>query len=274
MQNILLPSKMTFSDGEKENEQVLVIEPLHHGYGTTIGNALRRVMLASLKGAAVVSVKIKGAQHEFSTVDGVKEDVLDVILNLKGLRMKVHSEDVVALRLEVTGREGVVTAADIAANADVEIANPDLVIATLTDKKATLAMDILVSQGRGFVPTEERDDEQRDIGMIAIDSMFSPVISVGLKVENTRVGEITNYDKVIMNILTDGTMEVKDAVLESTKIIQNHFNWIEGQLSNASLTEKLESVKEQALAANHEEASEAEEKKDDSEEPSEKGEDE
>lgn len=244
MENILLPSKMSFADGAHEHESILTIEPLHHGYGTTVGNALRRVLLSSLEGAAVTAVKVKGVQHEFTSVEGVKEDVLEIILNLKKLRLKVHSSEPVHLSLEVSGREGAVTAADIASNADVEIANPDLVLATMTDSKQTLNMEIVVARGRGFLPTEEQES-LGEIGMIAVDAMFSPVANVGVKVENTRVGEITNYDKVIMNITTDGTISPQEAVAESVKVLLNHFNWIESQLSNATLTEKIESAKEE-----------------------------
>jgi len=247
MENILLPSKMTFTDGEKAHESILTIEPLHHGYGTTLGNALRRVLLSSLEGSAVESIKMKGAQHEFSAVEGVKEDVLEIILNLKKLRLKIHSDEAVTLHLEVSGRDGVLTAADFEKNADVEIVNTDLVIATLTDKKIPVIMDITVGRGRGFVPTEDREKDGNEIGVIAIDSFYSPVTSVGLHVENTRVGEITNYDKLIMNIVTDGTMSAQEAVGEATKIILNHFTWVENQLNNASLTEKLQSASVEAL---------------------------
>ncbi|EKD47177.1 MAG: DNA-directed RNA polymerase subunit alpha [uncultured bacterium] len=235
MENILLPSKMTFTPGSHEHEEILTIEPLHHGYGTTIGNALRRVMLSSLEGAAVTGVKIKGVQHEFSTIEGVKEDVLEIVLNLKQLRLKLHSDQPVTLSLTVDGREGIVTAADIEKNADVEIANPDLIIATISSKTIKLHMDIVVDHGRGFVPTEERDNSTNDIGMIAIDSVFSPVHTVGMKIENTRVGEITNYDKVIMNIITDGTITAQEAVEQATKVILSHFNWLENQFKNSSL---------------------------------------
>ncbi len=242
MENILLPSKITFSPGSHKFEEILTIEPLHHGYGTTIGNTLRRVMLSSLEGAAVTGVKIKGVQHEFSAINGVKEDVLEIVLNLKQLRMKLHSDKPVTLSLTVDGKEGEVTAGDIEKNSDVEIMNPDLVIATVTSKDIKLHMDIVVERGRGFVPTEERDGSTSDIGMIAIDSVFSPVHTVGMKIENTRVGEITNYDKVIMNIITDGTMTAQEAVQEATKVILNHFNWIEGQFKHSSLTETVEAV--------------------------------
>jgi DNA-directed RNA polymerase subunit alpha len=248
MENILLPSKITFSPGSHEFEEVLTIEPLHHGYGTTVGNALRRVLLSSLEGAAVTGVKIKGVQHEFSAINGVKEDVLEIILNLKQLRMKMHSDKPIMLSLTVDGREGSVTAQDIEKNADVEIVNPNLVIATTTSKDTKLHMDIVVERGRGFVPTEERDSGAGDIGMIAVDSVFSPVLSVGLKIENTRVGEITNYDKVIMNVVTDGTITPQDAICEATKIVLSHFNWIDNQLkqnvSSSDKSDNLESITE------------------------------
>lgn len=247
MENILLPSKMTFAEGEKEHESILTIEPLHHGYGTTIGNALRRVMLSSLEGAAVTSVKLKNVQHEFSPVEGVKEDVLEITLNLKRLRMKVHSSEPITLKLEVS-KEGPITAADIQPNADVDIINSDLVIATITDSNANFIMEITVGRGRGFVPTEEMEPST-EIGVISVDAMYSPVINVGLKVENTRVGEITNYDKVIMTILTDGTITPQEAVDQSTSIILNHFNWIDGQIANAALTEKIESAQEEKSEA-------------------------
>lgn len=245
METIFLPSKMHFAAGAVPNESILTIEPLHHGYGTTVGNALRRVMLSSLPGAAVTAMKIKGVQHEFSTVAGVKEDVLDIMLNLKQLRMKVHAEEPVTLKL-VANKEGAVTAAAFENNADVEIANPDLVLATITDAKTVLDMEVTVSRGRGYVPTEERDSAPTDIGVISIDAMFSPVRNVGFRVENTRVGEITNYDKLIMNITTDGTVTPQEAVEQTTKILLNHFTWIQGQLNHASLTEQIARASEDA----------------------------
>lgn len=237
MENILLPSKMYFTPGERAHEAVLTIEPLHHGYGTTVGNALRRVLLSSLPGAAVTAMKVRGVQHEFSAVTGVKEDVLEIMLNLKQLRMKVHSEEPVTLKLSVN-KAGNVTAAAIQPNADVEIMNEDLVICTLTDN-VPFEMDITVSRGRGYLPTEEREHATTEIGVMAIDALFSPVRQVGISVENTRVGEITNYDKLIMNILTDGTVTPQEAVEHATKILLNHVTWIQSQLSHASLTEQI-----------------------------------
>jgi DNA-directed RNA polymerase subunit alpha len=245
MESIFLPSKMYFTPGANPHEALLTIEPLHHGYGTTIGNALRRVLLSSLPGAAVTAMKVKGAQHEFSALNGVKEDVLDIMLNLKKLRMKVHSEEPVVLKLSVK-KDGPITAADIEPNADVEIVNPDLVLATVTDKNAGFDMDITVSRGRGFLPTEEREEPNTEIGVISIDAMFSPVRTVGLKVENTRVGEITNYDKLLMTIVTDGTITPQESVEQATKILLNHFTWVQGQLQHASLTEQIVRASEEA----------------------------
>lgn len=227
MENILLPSNIRFEQGTRPNEGVMVVEPCFHGYGTTLGNALRRVLLSSLPGAAVTAVKIKGITHEFQAIDNVKEDGLEIILNLKSLRLKLFSEEPVKLTLKVTG-EKVVTAKDIQGDAQVEIVNPSLKIATLTDPKATLEMEITVSRGRGYRPTEERVKENNELGVIAIDALFSPIRNVGYRVENTRVGEITNYDKLIMTIETDGSVEPEDAVRASAKIIIDHFSLLTG----------------------------------------------
>ena len=245
METIFLPSKMHFTAGEREHESVLTIEPLHHGYGTTIGNALRRVLLSSLPGAAVTAMKIKGVQHEFQAVSGVKEDVLDIMLNLKKLRMKFHADEPVTLKLVAKG-SGPVTASQIEKNADVEIMNGDLELATLTDDKVVFDMEITVSRGRGFLPTEEREEPTTEIGVIAVDAMFSPVRQVSLKVENTRVGDITNYDKLIMSITTDGTVTPQEAVEQATKILLNHFTWIQGQLNHASRTDQIPRAAEEA----------------------------
>lgn len=224
MENILLPSRIQFDEGERPNEGVLIIEPCFHGYGTTLGNALRRVLLSSLPGAAVTAVKIRGVNHEFQAVKGVKEDALEIILNVKSLRLKCFSDEPVKLELSVKGSK-TVTAGEIVPNADVEIINPELVLATVTDDSATFEMELTVRRGRGYTTSEERTGEaQREIGTIAIDALFSPVRNVGYRVENTRVGEITNYDKLVMNIETDGTISPKEAVEESAKILIDHFS--------------------------------------------------
>lgn len=227
MENILLPSRIQYEDSERPHEGTLTVEPCFHGYGTTLGNALRRVLLSSLIGASVTAVKIKGVNHEFQAVKGVKEDALEVILNLKSLRMKCFSNEPVKLRMVVKGAKEV-TAADFEPNADVEIVNPGLAIATITDDDATLDLEITVQKGRGYSPSEDRVDETHDIGTIAIDSLFSPVRNVGYRVENTRVGEITNYDKLIMTIETDGTITPKEAVEQSAKILIDHFALLSG----------------------------------------------
>lgn len=223
MENILLPSTITFTQGTRPNEGVLVIEPCFHGYGTTLGNALRRVLLSSLPGAAVTAVKIKGVNHEFQSIENVKEDALEIILNLKLLRMKVFSDEPVVLKLSVSG-EQTVSAADIEPNADVEIVNPEQHIATLTDTKSKMEMEITVRKGRGYSSTEERTGQVSDLGTIAIDALFSPVRNVGYRVENTRVGEITNYDKLIMTIETDGTISPQEAVQQSAQLLMDHFS--------------------------------------------------
>ncbi|TAL19681.1 DNA-directed RNA polymerase subunit alpha [Patescibacteria group bacterium] len=223
MEDILYPSKIELLPGASRHEAVLVAEPFFQGYGMTVGSALRRVLLSSLPGAAITAVKIKGVQHEFSTLPQVKEDVLEIILNLKMVRLKSFSAEPVRLRLAVKG-EKEVTAGDIQATSDVEIANPKLHLATLTDKNAELEMEVLVERGRGYLPTEERGKEKKELGLIAVDALFSPVINVGIRVENVRVGEITNYDKLILTVETDGTITAKQAIEESSRVLINHFN--------------------------------------------------
>ena len=223
MENIFLPSKIELKEGKNPNEGILIIEPLYHGYGTTIGNALRRVLLSSLPGAAVTAVKIKGVQHEFSTLTGVKEDILEIVLNLKQLRLKLYSDEPVALKLVKRG-VGDALAKDIAKDANVEIINPDLKIATVTDKGTELNMEITVEKGRGFEPTENRVKENLPVGTIAIDAIFTPIKDVGFKVEYTRVGQITNYDKLTLNLETDGTITPAAAINYSAKILIDHFS--------------------------------------------------
>lgn len=223
MESILLPSKIRFTKGERPNEGILTVEPCTQGYGTTLGNAMRRVLLSSLPGAAVTAVKIKGVDHEFSTLQHVKEDALEIILNLKALRMKLHAEEPVKLSLSVKG-EKTVTAKDFSKNADVEIVNPDMTIATLTDKAASFEMEVTIAPGRGYRSTEERGKEKLELGTIAIDALYSPVLNVSYKVEATRVGEKTDYDKLVLNIETDGSMDPLDAANRAVAILLDHFN--------------------------------------------------
>lgn len=221
MESILLPSKIHYARGERPNEGVLTVEPCAHGYGTTLGNALRRVLLSSLSGAAVTSVKIKGADHEFSTLPNVKEDMLDIILNLKGLRMKLYSEEPVKLSLSVKGEHDV-TGKDFKKDAQVEIVNPDHPIATVTEDKGTFEMDVWIGPGRGYQSTEERGKEKLELGTIAIDALYSPILNVSYKVEQTRVGEKTDFDKLILRVETDGSLDPLDAITQSITILMDY----------------------------------------------------
>jgi len=223
MEQLLLPTHVEIIKDKDPRKATLVVAPCYPGYGTTVGNALRRVLLSSLQGAAVTAIRIQGVDHEFSTIPHVKEDVVQIILNMKQLRLKVFSDELVTLTLDVAG-EREVTAGDITSNADVEIANKDLHIATLTNSDAKLSMEIFVSRGLGYVSVEEREGEKREIGVIAIDSVFTPVRSVGYRVEDVRVGQKTNYDKLTLALETDGTIDPAQAVRESTQILLNHFN--------------------------------------------------
>ncbi len=244
MENILLPSKINFQDGDRPNEGVLVVEPCFYGYGTTLGNALRRVLLSSLEGAAVIAVKVKGVSHEFQPVENVKEDALQIILNLKALRVKMHTDEPVVLKISNKGAK-TITAGDIEPNSDVEVVNPELEIATVTDDNHEFEMEITVKKGRGYASTEEREDEVHELGTIGIDALFSPVRNVGYKVENTRVGDITNYDKLIMNIETDGTITPEEAVQQSAKILIDYFSIFAGD--DAPAVEEVEEADEEPV---------------------------
>jgi DNA-directed RNA polymerase subunit alpha len=222
MKEILLPNKITVTPGDSKNEGVLTVEPCYQGYGTTVGNALRRVLLSSLPGAAVYAVKVKGAHHEFSTIKGVKEDVLGLILNIKQIRLKSFSDETVKLTLKAKGT-GIIKAGDIEKNSDIEVVNKDQVICELTDKDAELDMELYINRGRGYLPVEERDKGDLDVGAIAIDSIYSPVVNVGFKVENTRVGEITNYDKLTLAVETDGSITPEEAIDQAVKVISDYF---------------------------------------------------
>ncbi len=230
MEQIPFPSNIAWKPGNQEHEEIVTIEPCYPGYGVTLGNAIRRVLLSSLPGAAVVAVKIDGVLHEFSTLDHVKEDSMSLILNLKNIRLKMHEVEEARLYLKASGIK-TVTAGDIAKNASVEIVNPEAVIATLTDKKAKLDMEIVVRRGRGYLAVEDRGhEEQREIGNIMIDALFSPVVNVGLKVEDQRVGEMTNYERLVLTILTDGILTPQEAFLESVEILIQQFESLKGSL--------------------------------------------
>ncbi len=238
-----------FSD-EDPNYGKFVVEPLERGYGTTLGNSMRRILLSSLPGAAVTSIKIDGILHEFSTIPGVKEDVTEIVLNLKKLAVKLsgaaHTKRVTIN--EVGPKE--VTAADIKGDIDVEIFNPDLHIATL-DENASLIMEINLSKGRGYVLAEQNKDENTPIAVIPVDSIYTPVRKVNFKVENTRVGQVTDYDKLILEIWTDGSISPSEGVSIGAKIMQEHLSLFVELNDSAEgmeiMVEKEENQKEKAL---------------------------
>ena len=226
-----------------------VVEPLERGYGTTLGNALRRILLSSLPGAAVTSVKIDGILHEFSTIPGVKEDVTEIILNLKKLAVRLEGENTKRAIINAVGPKEV-TAADIIGDSDIEIFNPDLHIATL-EENATLVMEINLARGRGYVPAEQNKTESTPISVIPVDSIFTPVRKVNFTVENTRVGQVTDYDKLVLEIWTDGSITPEEGVSIGAKIMQEHLNLFI-QLTDATgameiMVEKEEDQKEKAL---------------------------
>lgn len=200
-----------------------VMEPLERGYGTTLGNSLRRVLLSSLPGYAITSVKIDGVLHEFSTIEGVKEDVTEIVLNLKGVILKIHGDGPKTVYIEANGKCEI-TAGDIKTDSDVEILNPDHHIATLSDN-ANVRMELTADKGRGYVSAEKNKQAiQPVIGVIAIDSIYTPVLKVNYTVENTRVGQITDYDKLTIEAWTDGTISAKEAVSLGAKILNEHLN--------------------------------------------------
>ncbi len=226
-----------------------IAEPLERGYGITLGNALRRIMLSSLPGAAVTSIKIEGVLHEFSTIPGVKEDVTEIVLNLKDLSIKLHSDEMKTIRIEKEG-EGIVTAGDIIADADVEILNPDMHIATL-DQDSRLYMEINVAKGRGYVPAENNKSEELAIGMIPVDSIYTPVKKVSYSVENTRVGQMTDYDKLILEMETDGSIHPEEAISLASRVMNEHLNLFISLTSHSEeveiMVQKEEDEKEKVL---------------------------
>jgi DNA-directed RNA polymerase subunit alpha len=199
----------------------VIVEPLERGWGHTVGNAIRRILLSSLQGAAVISVRIENVLHEYSTIGGVKEDITDIILNLKKLRLKLNTDEDATLRLDVSG-EGEVKASDIEKNPDVEILNPDLHIATI-NSDAKLKIEMRVSDGRGYVAAEQNKREDDPVGSIPIDALFSPVEKVNYTVENARVGQRTDLDRLVLDVWTDGSISVEDAMAYAAKLLADHF---------------------------------------------------
>lgn len=226
-----------------------VVEPLERGYGITLGNSLRRILLSSLPGAAVTSVKIDGVLHEFSTIPGVLEDVTDIILNLKSLAVKLHVDEPKVVRIEAEG-EGEVTAADIICDADVQILNPDLKIATL-ERDGKLKAEIVIEKGRGYRPAERNKSEGHVIGVIPVDSLFNPVLKVNYHIEDTRVGQSMDYDRLTLEVWTDGSIEPDEAISSSAKILNDHLKLFIGLTEKISdevtMVEKEEEQKDKVL---------------------------
>jgi len=210
---------------KEENKAVFEIAPLYPGYGVTVGNSLRRVLLSSLEGAAITFVKIKGVDHEFSTIPGVLEDVVDIILNLKKVRFKLYQEEPIMVTLAVKGQKEV-TAADIKTSAEVEVVNPEQKIATITDKKGEIEVEITIEKGVGYMPVEQRQKEKLTIGKIAVDAIFSPIKGVNFTVENIRVGQRTDYNKILLEIETDGSIQPEQVLKDASQILIEHFSLI------------------------------------------------
>ena len=250
---IALPKKISYQKGTEANHGEIIIEPCFPGYGITLGNSLRRVLLSSLPGAAPIGVKIKGVDHEFMSLPHVKEDILEIILNLKQLKLKVYSDEKVKLELKVHGKKEI-KASDITKNNEVEILNPDLVLGTITDMAGSFEAEILVSKGLGYETIETRENKEKEIGYIEMDSLFSPVLGVGIKVENVRVGKMTNWDKLILDVKTDGTMTPEEGFHQSVNILLEQFGALkaveEGKNKKAEVEEEvveaeIEEVKEE-----------------------------
>ena len=226
-----------------------VVEPLERGYGTTLGNSLRRILLSSLPGTAVTSIKIAGVQHEFTTIPGVKEDVTEIVLNVKSIIAKLYSEGTKTVYIEASG-EGVVTAGDIKADSEVEILNPELHLATL-GPDASLSIELTIDHGRGYVPADKNKGSQQVIGTIPVDSIYTPVLKVNYAVENTRVGNQTDFDKLTLEVWTDKTISPRDAVSLGAKILVDHFTLftdLSDSIGNRStVVEKVETQRDKVL---------------------------
>lgn len=242
MKSIPLPQKIQI---EEKNDRFarIIIEPLYPGYGMTLGNTLRRVLLSSLPGAAVTGIRIQGAQHEFSSLPHIKEDLIDIILNIKLLRLRLLQEESGTMKISVKG-EKKITGKDIEAPSTIEIVNPNDLIATLTDPAAALEIEFTVEHGLGYSPVESREKEKLSTGSISIDAIFTPIVKARFDVENVRVEQMTNYDRLTMEIETDGTMSAKEAFRQSIVILVDHFSFLFNSLfSQTSVPDPSETEK-------------------------------
>lgn len=255
MQIVSLPQKPKYTkiDDFTGKFEILGCYP---GYGTTLGNALRRVLLSSLEGAAVTAVKIKGVSHEFSTIDGVMEDAVQIILNLKKIRFKMYGEESIKVSLKSKG-DGKVVAGDIKCPSGIEVVNKDLVIATITDKKTELEMELEVAKGLGYVPIEQQQRDEKEIGVIAIDAVYTPMKRVNYEIENMRVGKRTDYNKITLEIMTDGSITPEEAFSKSVQILVNQFSTLielEAAVEEAEAEKEAVVEEKEAVAVTEEKA--------------------
>lgn len=238
--NLVLPKIEVEAISERYGR--FIIGPLESGYGVTVGNSLRRVLLSSLPGAAITSVRVDGVSHEFSPIEGAKEDTMTLLLNLKQVRMKMQGEEPVRLRLEVEG-EGIVTAADIQCPSEVEIVNPELHLLTLDSKDSRIEMEMTADRGRGYSPGEERGELA--IGQLPVDAVFSPIRKIGFAVDRVRIGEITDFDQLKLDIWTDGTIAPEEALSTAAQILSKHFSLVANV--GSALAEEAEAEEEEGI---------------------------
>lgn len=238
-----LPEQIKVVDREN-NKATFEISPLLPGYGPTIANPLRRVLLSSLEGAAITSIKIKGVDHEFSAINGVLEDIIEIILNIKKIRFRLHADGPVKVSIDVKGEKDV-TAKDIKLTSDVEVINEDEHIATITDKKTELNIELDIEKGVGYVPVEQRQKEKLAIGVIAIDAIFSPIKMVNFAVENMRVGQRIDYNKILMTIETDGSISPETAMKKASEILVEHFKLINDSIEEKEPEQKKKKVEKE-----------------------------
>lgn len=241
MQSITLPQKPKFIK-TGENSGRFEILGCYPGYGTTLGNALRRVLLSSLSGAAITSVKIKGVSHEFSTISGVMEDVVQIILNLKKVRFNMEGEETIKVSLKSKG-EGKMTAKNIKCPSGIEVVNGDQIIATITDKKAELDMELEINKGLGYIPVEQQERENKEIGVIAVDAIYTPVRRVNYIIEDMRVGKRTDFNKITLDVETDGSITPQDAFSKAINILVDQFSALVGTCSEEEVTAEEEEEK-------------------------------
>ncbi len=251
MGNIALPKKVKFEKTKTPNNTIVEIGPCFPGYGITLSNSLRRVLLSSMPGAAPIGVVIEGVEHEFMTLAHLQEDILEFILNLKQLRMKMFTDETVELELDIHGKKEI-TAGDINKNSEVEITNPELVLGHITDMAGSLKVSIFIKKGMGFEMVENRETKEKRVNYIEIDAIFSPVTHVGIDVEPARVGKVTNWDKFTLDITTDGTISPEEAYNESVKILIEQLSALETKNIAEPANSKKEKSEEKELEVENE----------------------